>query len=77
MNSELIQQFEVYINKQDKTWLYKLLCIFGTKKRIDQKHETRYRTVYNNIHDFLNSTKSPDYSLAILRQHYIRELYLK
>jgi len=77
MDSELIQQFEVYVNKQDKPWIYKLLCIFGTKNRIEQNHRTRYRMVYNNLYDFLHSTNSPDYSLAILRQHYIRELYLK
>lgn len=86
MNSKLIQQFELYVNKKNKPWMYKILCIFGTKKflrfqQMDRKHGTtmdmQYRTVYNNINDFLRKTKCPHSSLAVLRRHYIHELYLK
>ena len=86
MNSELIQQFDAYVNKQEKPWMYKLLCIFGTKKflrfqQMDKKHHTnfdmQYRLVHKNIGDFIGRTRCPDASLAQLRQYYIREMYLK
>ena len=86
MNSKLIREFDDFVNKQEKPWMYKLLCIFGTKKflrfqEMDKKHHTnfgmQYRTVYKNIGDFVRSTKCPDESLAMLRQYYIREMYLK
>lgn len=86
MDSKLIQEFDDYVNRQEKPWMYKLLCIFGTKKflrfqKMDKKHRTnfdmQYRLVYKNIGNFVRSTKCPEASLAILRQYYIRELYLK
>lgn len=86
MNFELIQQFDEYVNKQEKPWMYKLLCIFGKKKflrfqHLDKKHHThfdmQYRSVYKNIGDFIGRTKCPDATLSMLRQYYIREIYLK
>lgn len=83
--SRLISEFNKYINKKERPWMYKLLCIYGINKffrfRLDKKCRTQleieYREVHDNIVRFVRKQRNSNEALRVLRAYCIRDMYLQ
>lgn len=84
--SGLIAEFNKYINKKERPWMYKLLCIYGINKffrfrRLDKRcrthFEIEYREVYDNLVCFVRTWRNPNEALRVLRTYCIRDMYLQ
>jgi hypothetical protein len=83
--SGLITEFNKYINKKERPWMYKLLCIYGIKKffrfRLDKKCLTHLEIEYREVHDdivrFVRKWRNSNETFRVLRTHCIRDMYLQ
>lgn len=82
--SNLISEFTKFIDSQERPWMYKWLCVFGTKRcfrrLMDKRYyigiELEYKIACYNIYRFVRKWHDPSKALGILRMHYIRDMYL-